>query len=427
MRPRFGRAAGWLLLLLSACAPAAEILPTPSASIDEVQRRGQPLQALYLLEAQASAVGWTPALARQAGDLWQAAGDPARALDFWQLAGSGASNDVVLARRLAQGAIELHRWTEAADALDHLLALAPDDAWAQLQLGLIRAAFDADAATTHLRAAMAEPGYQPLALALINALRDGAELPDGMAAGLMLAKLEQWPFAELAFRHAAAVAAPYPQALAYAALARDRQGKPADAWIDDAVSLAPDDALVRYLHGLHLRASGDNLASLEALALAVALDPENPAYHAELGSAYRLLGDLAQAEYWLDSAVRVSNDDPRFAELLALFYADEADHLTEEGVDALAEMAGALDTADADVQAGLGWALYRAGRQDEAFAAFETALDLDADNPRALYYKGRMLLETGEAEAAAALLDRVAAGVSPFAVQARALLDEAGL
>ena len=145
MRPRFGRAAGWLLLLLSACAPAAEILPTPSASIDEVQRRGQPLQALYLLEAQASAVGWTPALARQAGDLWQAAGDPARALDFWQLAGSGASNDVVLARRLAQGAIELHRWTEAADALDHLLALAPDDAWAQLQLGLIRAAFDAEA------------------------------------------------------------------------------------------------------------------------------------------------------------------------------------------------------------------------------------------------------------------------------------------
>ena len=379
------------------------------------------------VEAQASAEGWTPALARRAGDLWQTAGDAERALDFWRLAGLGTPDDAALMRRLAQGSIELQRWTDAADALERLAVLAPDDAWVQLQLGLVRAAFDREAATGHLRAAMSEPAYQPMALALINALRDGGDLPDGMAAGLMLASLEQWPYAELAFRHAAAVAAPYPLALAYTALARDQQGKAADAWIGEAVTLAPDDAAVRYLQGLHLRAAGDYTASLAALAQAVALDPENPAYHAELGSAYRLLGDLPHAEYWLESAVRVSNDDPRFAQLLALFYADEADHLTDEGLDALLDAAAALDSDDVDAQAGLAWAMYRAGRPDEALAALDAVLERDPASPRALLNKGRILLETGDAEAAAPLLRRVAAGGSAFAVQARALLDAAEL
>lgn len=428
-----GRAAIWLLpaLLfgLVACAPAEPQTPAfdPTTAIDEARQHGQPLQALYLLEAQASASGWTPALARQAGDLWQLAGDPGRALDFWQLAATDDRSNLALLRRLALGYIELQRWAEAADTLEQLAALAPDDAWTQLQLGLIRAAFDADAARLHLRAALAEPAYQPVALALLNALRDGDSLPDGMAAGLMLASLEQWPYAELAFRHAAVIAAPYPQALAYTALARDRQGKAATAWMDEALQLAPDDAPVRYLQGLHLRAVGDYPGSLDALAQAVALDPENPAYQAELASAYRLLGDLRYAEYWLESAVRVSNQDPRFSELLALFYADEAENLTGEGIDALAQMAAALEESDADVQAGLGWALFAAGRHDEALAAFEAALALDAGNARALYYKGRALLETGDAEAAAPLLRQVSEGNSAFAAQAGALLADAGI
>lgn len=412
-----------LLLVLVACAPVAST-PVPAddtRSIEDLRRAGQPLQALYQLEAQASANGWTPDLARLAGDLWASLGDASRALEFWQLAADGRPDDVPLVRRIAQATVERHRWPDATNALDRLLTLAPDDAWAHFQLGLIRIAFDPATATAHLRTAMSEPAYEPIALALINALRENPSLPDGMAAGLVLAALEQWPYAELAFRHAADVAAPYPHALAYAALARDQQGKPAQRWMDEAITLAPDDALVRYLQGLHLRTLGDHVASLDAFAQAVAQNPENPAYHAELGSAYRLVGDLQRAEYWLDSAVRVSDGDPRFADLLALFYADEADNLTEDGVTALLDVADA--SADADVRAGMGWALWLAGRQDEALTAFDAALDSEPDNPRALYYKGRALLDSGDADAGAVLLRRAAATDSPFAAQAQAILD----
>jgi tetratricopeptide (TPR) repeat protein len=414
----------YLLLALSACAPVTPTPATPTyeiSVIEDLRRSGQVFQALYQVEAQAAVTGWTPALARLAGDLWALAGDASQALEFWQLAAAGSPDDVPLARRIAQAAVELQRWPEATTSLDQLLMLAPDDMWAHFQLGLIRIAFDPATAETHLRAAMDEPAYQAIALALINALRENPGLPEGMAAGLVLAALEQWPYAELAFRHAADIAAPYPQALAYAALSRDQQGKPAERWMDEAIALAPEDALVRYLQGLHLRTLGDNVGSLDAFAQAVALNPENPAYHAELGSAYRLLGDLQRAEYWLDSAVRVSDDDPRFAELLALFYADEAENLTEDGVAALLDMADMSE--DADVQAGMGWALWLAGRQDEALAAFDAALNAEPDNARTLYYKGRALLEQGDAAAAAELLRRAAATNSSFAAQAQVLLD----
>lgn len=412
------------LLWLAACAPATTPLNTldSSTAIETARRQGQLFQALYLVEAQAAASGWTPALQRQAGDLWDAAGDPDRALVFWSALRADGVADVALARRLAQGYVDLQRWPEATQALDDLLTLDPDDAWAHLQLGMIRLAFDADTATTHLRAALTEPGYEATARALLSAGRERPDLPSGMAAGLMLAALEQWPYAELAFRHVADVAAPYPVALAYTALARDRQGKPAERWMADALRLAPDDALVRFLQGLHLRAIGDNVGSVEALGRAVALDPENPAYHAELSSAYRLIGELHLAEYWLQSAVRVSSDDARFVDLLAQFYADEAAHLTDDGVDALAEAASAAD-GDATLQAGFGWALYRAGRVDEALAAFDAALEAAPDDARALYYKGRVLVETGATDDGAEFLRRAAESDTPWAADAQALLD----
>lgn len=380
------------------------------------------MQALFLAEAQAAAEGWSPSLARAAGDLWFEAGDVSRALSYWEAAAAATPDDLSLARFLAQQYLAMQQWADAARTLQRLTERAPDDRWAQLQLGLIRAPVDPQAGEQHLRLAMREPAYAQLGASLLDALRRERGLPVSFEIGLALADEALWPYAELAFRHAAALGGESARALAYTGLARGRQGKDGAAWIEQAIAQSKDDAQVRFLHGLYLRDTGDLDASADALAYALTLDPENPAYHAELGSAYRLLGDLDRAEYWLESAVRVSEADPRFEELLALFYADEGHHLTADGLQALARVAGRAEQ-DAGIRAGLGWALVQAGRVEEGQAALEAALALEPDNPRALFYAGRAALLTGDLAKAADLLGRAAVLNSPYAGDAAALLQ----
>lgn len=293
--------------------------------IVQARRAGRPLQALYRVEALAAESGWTPELLRIAGDVWRDAGSLPRAVDFWEAAAQANPKDPVLARGLAQAYIDLQRWSQAADALERMLALNARDYWAQLQLGLIRAPFDPLKAQAHLESAAGEPAYQQLAWRLLAILRDHPGDPLlSMRIGVVLAKQELWNYAELAFQQAAIINAPYAEALAYTGLARDAQGKDGRAWIDEAVQLEPDSAQVRYLQGLHYRRIGADDASIAALAQAVQLDPANPAFNAELGTAYRLVGDAARAEYWLRLAALFSNGDPHFEGLLQQFYDEQA-------------------------------------------------------------------------------------------------------
>ncbi len=121
--------------LLLAVSPSSENLIGRSPVELPQRRSGRPLQALYQVEAQAAADGWTPEQARLAGDLWREAGDLTRAVAYWE----AAPADATVLRDRAQAYLELARWADAADALDRLLALLPDDsadrAWAEFQLG----------------------------------------------------------------------------------------------------------------------------------------------------------------------------------------------------------------------------------------------------------------------------------------------------
>jgi Flp pilus assembly protein TadD len=120
-------------------------------------------------------------------------------------------------------------------------------------------------------------------------------------------------------------------------------------------------------------------------------------------------------------AVVVSGDDPRYRELLALFYADEGANLTDSGLAVLAAMVTGLPE-DADVKAGFGWALIAAGDTERGEALIDEALTLEPDNQRALYYKARLLLARDAREDAIRLFSLVAAGESEFSVLASAVL-----
>lgn len=289
--------------------------------IEGNRQRGRVMQAIYQTESLALRSGWTVDLLQKAGDLWQEAGDLTRALPYWQAA--AALGDVGILRRLAQTQLDLQRWQDALNTLTQLIELDPDDFWAHYQLGLIRAAFDPHAAETHLRIAGRSPDYGEVTAAVLRVLDDPLNV------GITLAEAEIWPYAELAFQHAADLGQSYAEALAYTALMRSHQGKDGSAWIEQAVRVDSQNPRVRYLHAIYLRLSKDYDASLEAMIQAVALDPQNPILYAELGIAYRLVDDLKNAEYWLEFAVDLSNNDPRYRQMLDEFRAAETSRIDE--------------------------------------------------------------------------------------------------
>lgn len=403
----------FLILVLMPAAADQDSDADGAARIAANRRAGRPAQALYHIEAQAAHIGWTPELLRTAGDVWQEMGSPARALPYWQAA-SQQLRDTTLLRQIAQTAISLERWPDAMDALTMLSDALPADAWSHYQLGMIRAASDPATARAHLLAALQDERYAETSGMLLGALDAVTDVPVTMRVGQVLMVAGLWSYAQLAFEQAAADNAPYADALAYAGLMRLRQGKSTGAWVEQALLINPESALVQYVYGLHLRAVGDFTASRLALGRAVALDSMNPAYYAELGTAYRLTGDLAGAAWWLATAVSVSGGDARYIEALALFRAETGyagPELPENAADS------------PDVRAERAWTLHLTGDSAAALAELDAVLESIPDQPRALYYKAQILLMLDERDEATALLSRLVEQDSAFRLESQRILD----
>lgn len=418
--------------------PPSRPLPTLSPEIRRIAiennvGQDRPLQVIYQIETLASQQGWTPALHRQAGDQWAKAGDVSRAVQHWQIAAQSL-DEPLLWRALASAYVDSGQWSQAVEVLEKLLALSPDDTWANYHLGMILASFDALQASTYLQQAALDVRYGEIAREVrITLLQnrdvetlDAEDLP--VLVGLTMIELEVWPYAELALTHAndlhiAAAGNHLPQALAYISLAQNKQGKDGSDAIFEALRLSPDDPQIRFLQGLHYRHVGNYTASLGAMIQAVSLAPERPELYAELGTAYRLTGNLEQAERWYQAAVDFSGNDPQYADILALFYAEEAPSLGLVGVETLRDR---LEDSpnQPDLLAGMGWAKYAAGDYEGGRADIEQALRADASNARANYYMARVLLGTGEDDARAiAMLEQVMDAQGAFSEDARRILD----
>jgi len=303
-------------------------LPTSGNSSTDPQQRmydnqmnGRLIQSVYQAESLAAQTGWTSDLARTAGDAWEQMGDVSRALTYWEIASLLEPEDTSITKHLAQVYLNLQRWPEAGDALRRLVERTPEDNWAHYNLGLLQASFDPFTASEHLRLAARELLYRDISFEILSIVGVGTvDAPMAMQVGLAFAGRDLWPYAELAFEQAVALSEPFPEALAYLSLARDKQGKDGSAAIERALTLAPNNPQVLYLQGLHLRTVYSYDGSLNAFVGAMRADPSNPAYAAELSTAYRLVGNLQDAEAWLKTAVALSNNDPRFQDLLSAFY-----------------------------------------------------------------------------------------------------------
>jgi tetratricopeptide (TPR) repeat protein len=298
------------------------------------------VQARYQLEAQGLAQGWDADAHQRAGNIAVEIGDFDTAAAHWQAALTLQPNSPNVLQALARAYIEAQDWTAAVDTLRALVALTPDNTWAQFQLGLILAPINPSQATQHLDVALTDPTYAERAF-LIRAIlrRYPNEVVSGITAaqvGMTLVELGLWGNAEFAFRHAAdmqqSASQVYAVTLAYVGFTREMQGKTSADWINLAVNIAPDSPQVRYLQGLSLRNYGEYQASIEAFGYAILNDPTNPAYYVEIGNTYWEIQDVVSAEYWLRQAVIAANGDPQFRRIYEDFYTLETSRLIAAGV-----------------------------------------------------------------------------------------------
>lgn len=416
-----------LLTLRSVPQNAPITAPTPAfdnnTALQQHRIRGELQQALYLLDVSATQTGWTAQHHAQAGSLWRLMGDSTRALPHWEAA-AALNPTPDLLRQLAQFHIEDGEWALAWARLGDLLALAPEDAWGIHHAGMLIAAYDPLRARDYLlRTASARNRYSNTAQRLLVAIGDDFSDPlIGSSVGAVLVSEEQWSLAENAFRYAVALNHPYAEGLAWVGFIRAQQGKDGTDWLRSAINIAPDDATVRYIEGLYARAIGDLDYSVAALLLAVSFDPLNPVFYAELGNTHRAMGNLTEAEYWLQTAVDISNDDPIVLDALDRFYASEAFLLPDEAL-ALRNIQRPQSADDPIALSAKGWALHLIGRSAEGLALVQQALASVPDEPRVRYDYARILMETGRLDEALPILVDLANGDSLYASDAVTLLD----
>ena len=152
-----------------------------------------------------------------------------------------------------------------------------------------------------------------------------------------------------------------------------------------ATAVALGDVLVRA--GKQDEALSAMLAAQEAGAASAALETNIAVLELRAGQA-----DAAAAH--ANEALRIDRDFPEAK--LALGYALLGQRKWGDAAQRLDE-AGRQFKADADIQVALGYAYQRLGRREDAMAAFDRALAIEARHPQAHAFRGMTLEEMGQA------------------------------
>ena len=303
-----------------------------------------------------------------------------RAAEALDPASSGAGAVVV------DALIELGRYDEASDAVDRLVSRSADltslarSSYVRELHGDLAGALDA------MQQAASSPGLAPENTAFVLALVGQLELQNGHAV------------------------------------------KAHEAY-EAALRLVPQHAPSRAGLGRLAVARGDLAAAQAEFERAVEILPL-PEYVIALGETLEAAGQIADARRQYDLAraqITLLQAGGVVVDLdLALF---EADHGDAARALVLAEAAYAA-TPTVRAADALGWALYRAGRDDEAWDRAREALRLGSRDPRFHYHAGAIALARGDADLARQHLEEALRTDPGFSatdvIEARRLLAEIG-
>lgn len=235
------------------------------------------------------------------GDAFQSAGDTDSAIWAWKQSILHFGINAEAEKRLAQAYRSKGEYELALSCLQKALELAPEDAEAHFEQGLLLAALrPASALPDLMKAAALDPSFDPPVQVLRTEL-NRASLTIGepayqfLVAGRALAALGQWDLAAEAFRRAIETKADYAEAWAWLGEARQHTGQDGRLELDRALSLNQTSASIWAFDGLYWLRQKQPEKALEACQKSVALEPENPAWQVALGDAAAAAGEFSQA------------------------------------------------------------------------------------------------------------------------------------
>jgi tetratricopeptide (TPR) repeat protein len=334
------------------------------------------------------------------------------AIALWE---SARDEGTVETNTLAQlGDIYLSRkqWKQASEVLATVARFVPSDAELLYRLGLIQALDEPEWAAVTLSQAAA---LTPDTAAALGSLRESVERwPDDppdlyyTRLGIDYLGLDELSLAEEAFSRSAVYNPSYGEALAYLGYVRARAGGPALGAAQQALALEPDNPTVLTLAGLTYKQLGRVYDARAIFEQAYDLDPSNPVLAVEIASTHRADLGYQWAEVWMQEAVRLSPNDPRFKLLLAQFYVDEEYRVAEEGLPLAQELA-ASQPDSAAAHDTLGWAYFLLGNLESADAELTLTLRLDPSLARAHVHMGALLETQGNTNDALAHYQEAAA------------------
>jgi tetratricopeptide (TPR) repeat protein len=295
-------------------------------------RAGERLhQALYHIHAQAQASGWTSDLNRLAGDIYAQMNDIPRAVVYWERADL---SDPARLELLAGAYVELQQWDYAIATLNRLLSAESTHQWGLWQWSALTAPSMDESklplVNARLQQLIASPDFGEIVAPMLGILASERIAHEkSLQLGILFGTIERWDLAEFAFEHAArlhiSVVVDSNDALetAYVGLARYMQGKPAQDWFSRALATDPTHDQIHYVYSIYLRNTGDLSASQQAIANAISLNPNNPAYYFELGMIYYALSDVQQGDYWIQFAQTIGGQSDTLLRLIDDFYAQQ--------------------------------------------------------------------------------------------------------
>ena len=321
--------------------------------------------------------------------------DYGSAIDSLERAVNLAPEDRIAGLRLAQSYLAVHRFDEALGLASSLTASDTTDAAAQLviadawfELG------DGEAAAEALEKVAALTGEVPEILTRRAQHADSiGDVPAALGyaeKALRITELEGSEPRRLAFH------------LTFAAHFLNDLGRyeQAESMLNRAIEVDPTWSSSRATLGAVLMSDGRLEEAFTAYESAAGLSPD-PGTLAVLGDLAVALGDERQAEAFYDRVEPAASETPvhrdAYRRTLAQFLADH-DLEPERAVDlAEADVSQRSDPFGLDTYA---WALYRAGRIEEARSQIDKVLAVGLREPQILYHSGLIALAEGKNEQA---------------------------
>ena len=317
-------------------------------------------------------------------------GDYGSAIDSLEKSVDLAPEDQVAGLRLAQSYLAVHRFDEALGLASSLAASDSTDAAAQLVVADAQFELgDAKAAAGALEKVAALTGEIPEILTRRAQHADSmGDVPAALGyaeEALRITETEGSELRRLAFH------------LTFAAHFLNDLGRyeQAETMLNRAIEADPTWSSSRATLGAVLMSDGRLEEALTAYEGAASLSPD-PGTLAILGDLSVALGDERRAEAFYDQVEPAASETPihqdAYRRTLAQYLADHA--LEAERAVELAEVdvSQRSDPFGVDTYA---WALYRAGRVEEARSQMDKVFDVGLREPQILYHSGLIALAEG--------------------------------